>query len=186
MNSFLNLTGVLSEITVFLTLLFCGLKTNKFDFKNETFSHFGSIKATSKIFNTGIFVYLIFRSLFIGRLIGYFCLWNNFIVIITYAVALISIFLAAIFTVREHAFIHFIVTRLAVIVSILFLISLSINFMIKDFNFGVFNFIIFLLLLFVGFLFLLRKKTNAIFQIFFFIPIILWDWVMTVKLFNII
>jgi hypothetical protein len=179
MGTFLNLTGVLSEIAVFGTLFYCFLKVKEFNPQKETFSHFGSIKTTSKIFNAGLLFYLIFRTIFIFKVIDYFQLWDNLLITSSYITALVSVFLAAIFTVKEFEFIHFLVTRLAVIVSIIFLITLSIDLMNKNFYLGIFNFLIYLSLLAVGIKFLLRKKTNAVYQIYFFIPIVVWDWVMT-------
>ena len=186
MNTIIKLTGIISEIIVFSIFLYCRLKVKKFNPKKETFSHFGSIKTTAKIFNAGLLLYLVFRTIFIFKVVDYFKLWNNLLVVYSYVIALISVFLAAIFTVREYRVIHFIVTRLGVITSIIFLISLSISLMGKNYNLGIFNFMIFLSLLIIGVGFVLRKRTNAIFQIYFFTPIIIWDWVMTMKLFNII
>lgn len=186
MDTIIKLTGIFCEIFIFSIFLYCRLKVKKFNPKKETFSHFGSIKTTSKIFNTGILIYLVLRSIFIFKVIDYFQLWNNLLIISSYIIALISVFLATFFSVREYKLIHFIVTRLGVITSILFLITLSIELMNKNYNLGIFNFIIFLSLLIIGICFVLRKKTNAIFQIYFFIPIMIWDWMMTLKLFNII
>lgn len=186
MDTIIKLTGILSEIVVFGILFYCFFKAKKFNSKKETFSHFGSIKTTAKIFKSGLLLYLIVRTIFVFKVIDYFQLWNNLFIISCYVIAMLSIFLAALFTVREYELIHFIVTRIAVITSIFFLITFSAVLMNKNYYLGIFSFIIFLSLFAVGVLFVLRKKTNAIFQIYFFIPILLWDWVITLKLFNII
>ena len=182
----MTLAGIFSEIVILAVLFYCSLKVKEFDLKKETFSYLGSIKITSKIFNTGLLIYLILRSVFIFKVIDYFHLWNNLFIIFNYVIALISVFFVTVFTVREHKLIHFIASRLAVITSILFLITLSIGLMNKNYYLGIFNFIISSLLLIIGVVFVLRKKTNAVFQIYFFIPIIIWDWIMTLKLFNIV
>ena len=186
MDSFLNLTGIICELVVFSIFIFCGLKVREFSIKEKTFSHLGSIKETAKIFNLGLFTYLIFRSIFIGKILSFYRLWNNLPIISTYAICLLSVLLAIFFSVKKYELIHFILTRLAVLLSILFFLIFSIDFINRNTFLSIFNLVIFLWVFIVGIIFVLRRKTNGIYQIFFFTPILIWDWVMTLKLFNII
>lgn len=179
----MNVTGILSEIVVFSVLSLCRRKASVFDVRIEPMSYFGSLKETSKVFSAGILLYLVLRTLFIGQIIDHFTLWTNYWVVASYAVALCSVFLATIVTMNRFRLVHGAAARLGVVSSIAFLLFLSIALIKTDTLVAMFSFGVFLVLLIVGSRFFLRGKTTIVSQLYFLVPIILWDWVMTGQLF---
>lgn len=164
-------------------LSFCRKRVKSFDITLEPFSHFGAIKESAVVFFIGLLFYLILRMLFVGQIITYFSLWNHYWVVGSYLVALLSILLAAFLPVKPFASAHFFVARLIVVSSMVFLLSLSVALWKPYVWLALLSFGVFLSILVIGRNFIEWKKTTVMTQLNFLIPIILWDWAMTLKLF---
>lgn len=186
METILRLTGIISEILFITLIFFCWKKEKSFDFKKNTFSHFGSVPKTKKLFNIGLFLIVLIRSIFASLIIINLSLWNNLLIVLFCILAFFGAFVASIISIDKHQKVHGVSARISAVFSVIFILFVGLSLIKNDLYFGIFNLFVFALLSILTIYLFWVKKVSSVFQILFFILIIIWDNIMTLKLFNII
>lgn len=182
----LKLTGILSEILFIALVLVCRKKEKSFDFRENTFSYFGSKPRTKKLFNIGLFFIILIRIIFASRIFLDLYLWKNIFLVFSGIIAFFGALAASIFSTDRHSLVHRSSANISAVFSTIFIFFVGLSLINNDLYLAIFNLTIFVLLFFLTFYLFKAKKVSSIFQIMFFLLIIIWDNVMTLKLFNII
>lgn len=186
MNTLIKLIGIFSEIFLISIVLICWRKEKKFDFRKDAFSYFGTNKKTKRIFNIGLAACTLLRFLFVSQIINYFKLWENIWIVSVFVLGCLVLFISAVIPWNKHEKIHNAAAKGITFTSVLFILSISLAIWKINLFLSIFNLLIFIFMTSLAIYILMTKKINGIPQIFFLGFIMLWDWVMTLKLFNII
>src|SRR4030042_5712586 len=106
MKNFINFIGIFSEFFLIAVVFICWNIEKKFDFRKDAFSHFGIKEKTRKIFNIGLFICVFLRFIFVGRVIDYFSLWGNSLVLAAYVGGCLTLLVSSVISWDRHQKIH--------------------------------------------------------------------------------
>ncbi len=182
----LKLSGVLSEVLFVFLVVFCWMREKTFNFRKNTFSYFGSRPKTKKLFNSGLFFIILIRIIFVTKIFIDLTLWKDSLLVLFGIIAFFGGLMAAVFSIDKNHRIHGFSARLSAVFSVFFILFVGLSIVKNDLNLGIFNLLVSIFLTILTFYLLKVKKVSSVFETIFLILIIIWDNVMTLKLFNII
>jgi hypothetical protein len=178
-DTLLKLSGIFSEIFVVSFVFYCKKRAKNFSLTNNAFSYLGMDNSTERFFNISLFFLMLVRMLFISKILTFFNLWPNLLLIVSFFTSLVALGVVSLVPFNKNKVLHNISAYTISVFTIIFVLALVLAFWSINLSLAVSNIVVALFMIAIVFKFLTSKKTLAFDQMLFFVSIVIWDWLMT-------